>query len=210
LFRRENHRFVLGGGLAPDEAHRVRLLISWDQPVTLAVLVNERHNTANLVERRIGKTFLTFQGCQPLLDLQRFDAERDSVPPAWQQPIAECSLVTSNRRVCFRMDRFGGFDEFMFCVVMCQIRKCHTSAEIHLVDLEMLPFHLFPRRVIAREVFDKTNWNLVLHSLAVGFPNCTERTRPKFHLDCVFLFLTNLVDVCASFADLLLASQVLE
>jgi hypothetical protein len=37
-----------------------------------------------------------------------------------------------------------------------------------------------------------------------------ERTRPKFHLDCVFLSLTNLVDVCASFGDLLWASHMPE
>jgi hypothetical protein len=96
----------------------------------------------------------------------------------WQQSIAEHSLVTSDCRVCFWMDRFGGFYEFMFRIVMCQIRKNYTSAEIHLVDVEMLPFDLFPCRVFAREVFDKTNWNLVLDSLTVGFPNCTKEQHP--------------------------------
>src|SRR5215813_1492299 len=65
LFRGENHRFVLAGGLTTDEAHRVRLLSSWNQPVTLAVLVDERHKTPRPVERWIAKTFLDFQGLQP-------------------------------------------------------------------------------------------------------------------------------------------------
>lgn len=121
LFRAENHRFVLAGGIATDEAHRVRLLSSWNQPVMLAVLVDERHNTARTLERWIAKTFLDFQGLQPLFHLQRFDAERDSVPPASQQPIAKHSLVSSDCRVYLRMDGFGGFDELMFRVVIRQI-----------------------------------------------------------------------------------------
>ena len=122
------------------------------------------------------------------VDLQRFDAERDSVPPAWQQSIAEGSLVSSDCRVCFRMDGFGGFDELMFCIVVCQVRKRYESAEIHLVDLEMLPFDLFPCRVFTREVFEKANWNLVLHSLTVGLPNCTKEQDPSFTL-AAFFFL---------------------
>jgi hypothetical protein len=60
--------------------------------------------------------------------------------------------------------------------------KTYTSAEIHLVDVEMLFFDLFPCRVFAREVFDKANWNLVLHSLTVGLPNCTKEQDPSFTL----------------------------
>jgi hypothetical protein len=52
------------------------------------------------------------------------------------------------------MDRFGGFDEFMFRVVMCQIRKTYTSAEIHLVDVQVLSFDLRPCAAFAGEVFD--------------------------------------------------------
>ena len=165
LFRGENHRFILAGGLATDEAHRVRLLISRNQPVTLAVPVNQRHNAAHLVERWIGKALFALQCFQPFLHLQRFDAERDSVPPVWQQPIAEHSLVSSNCRVCLRMDGFGGFDELMFRVVMCQIRKSYTSAEIHLVDVEVLSFDLRPYTALLGEIFYKTNRNLVLDSL---------------------------------------------
>ena len=71
---------------------------------------------------------------------------------------------------------------------MYQIRKCYASAEIHLVDLEVLPFHLFPRRVFGREVFDKTNWNLVLHSLTVGFPDCPKEQDPSFTVTAFFFF----------------------
>ena len=74
----------------------------------------------------------------------------------------------------------------MFRVVMCQIRKNYTSAEIHLVDVEVLSFDLFPCRVCAREVFDKANWNLVLHSLTVGFPNCTKEQDPSLTLTALF------------------------
>jgi len=84
------------------------------------------------------------------------------------------------------MDGFGGFDELMFCVVMCQVRKCYASAEIHLVDVEMLPFDLFPCRVLTREVFDKANWKLVLHSLTVGLSNCTKEQDPSFTLTAFF------------------------
>jgi len=101
------------------------------------VPVDQRHNTAHLVERWIGKTFLPFQGGQPLLDLQRFDTERDTVSPAWQQSIAECSFVGSDGCVRFRMNGFGWLYELMFGVVMCQIGKGCASAEIYLVDLEM-------------------------------------------------------------------------
>ena len=97
------------------------------------------------------------------------------------------------------MDRFGGFYELMFRVVMCQIRKNYTSAEIHLVDVEVLSFDLRPCAAFAEEVSDKANWNFVLDSLTVGFPNRTKEQDPSFTLTAFFLSLTNLVDVCASF-----------
>lgn len=58
-----------------------------------------------------------------LKHLQRFQAQRDPIPPLWQQSIAERSLETSYCRMCFWMDRFGGFDELTLRVVMCQIGK---------------------------------------------------------------------------------------
>ena len=60
------------------------------------------------------------------------------------------------------MDGFSRFDELMFRVVMCQIRKSYTSAEIHLVDVEVLSFDLRPYTALVGEVFYKTNRNLVL------------------------------------------------
>jgi len=74
----------------------------------------------------------------------------------------------------------------MFCVVMCQIRKCYASAEIHLVDVEVLSFDLRPCTAFAGEVFDKANWNFVLDSLTVGFPNCTKEQDPSFTLTAFF------------------------
>jgi hypothetical protein len=55
------------------------------------------------------------------------------------------------------MDRFGGFYELMFRVVMCQIRKSCTSARIHLIDVEVLSFDLGPCTAFAREVLEKAN-----------------------------------------------------
>jgi hypothetical protein len=84
------------------------------------------------------------------------------------------------------MDGFGGFDELMFCVVMCQIRKSYASAEVHLVDGELLSFDLRPYTSLFGEVFDKANWNFVLDSLTVGFPNCTKEQDPSFTLTTFF------------------------
>jgi len=84
------------------------------------------------------------------------------------------------------MDRFGGFDELMFRVVMCQIRKSCTSAGIHLIDVEMLSFDLGPCTAFAREVLEKANWNFVLDSLTVGLPNCTKEQQSSFTLTAFF------------------------
>src|SRR5216684_3702688 len=95
----------------------------------------------------------------------------------------------------------------MFRVVVRQICKCCTSAEIHLVDVEVLSFDLPPYTALVGEVSDKANWNLVLDSLTVGLANCTKE-QPKFHPDCAFLSLTNLVDVCAALRSLFWANQM--
>jgi len=84
------------------------------------------------------------------------------------------------------MDRFSGFDELMFRVVMCQIRKSYTSAEIHPVDVEMLSFDLRPYTALLGEVFYKANWNLVLDALTVGLPHCTKEQDPSFTLTAFF------------------------
>jgi hypothetical protein len=44
------------------------------------MLMHQGHDATSLVERRIGKISFLFQGSQPLLDFQRFDAKCDSVP----------------------------------------------------------------------------------------------------------------------------------
>src|SRR6266436_2157689 len=57
------------------------------------MLIHQGHDATSLVERRIGKILFLFQGPQPLLHFQRFDAKCDSVPPSWQQAVSENSLV---------------------------------------------------------------------------------------------------------------------
>ncbi len=54
---------------------------------------NQGHDATSLVERRIGKLFFLFQGPQPLLHFQRFDAKCDSVTTSWDQAVPENSLV---------------------------------------------------------------------------------------------------------------------
>jgi hypothetical protein len=76
----------------------------------------------------------------------------------------------------------------MFRVVVRQICECCTSAEIHLVDVEMLSLDLRPCAAFAREVFDKANWKFVLDSLTVGLPNCTKEQHPSFTLTAFFFF----------------------
>jgi len=78
------------------------------------------------------------------------------------------------------MDRFGGFYEFMFRIVMCQIRKSYTSAEIHLVDVEVLSFDLRPCTALVGEISYKSNRNLVLDALTVGLPHGSEEQHPSF------------------------------
>jgi hypothetical protein len=86
------------------------------------------------------------------------------------------------------MDGFAGFDELMFRVVMCQIRKSYTSAEIHLVDVEVLSFDLRPYAALVGEVFYKTNRNLVLDTLTVGLPSGSKEQHPSFTLSALFFF----------------------
>jgi hypothetical protein len=65
----------------------------------------------------------------------------------------------------------------MFRVVMCQIRKCCTSAEIHLVDVEMLSFDLGPCTAFARKVLEKANAHPWRHE-SIGHGH--ERNNPAF------------------------------
>lgn len=63
-----------------------------------------RVDATSLAERRIGKISFLFQGPQPLLHFQRFDANGDSVSPSWEQAVPENSLVTPYGRVGLRAD----------------------------------------------------------------------------------------------------------
>jgi hypothetical protein len=86
------------------------------------------------------------------------------------------------------MNGFGGFNEFVFRVVMCQVRKRHASAEIRLINVEMLSFDFLPRAVLVRKISYKSNRNLVLDTLSVGLANRTKEQHPSFSLPtCFFL-----------------------
>jgi hypothetical protein len=69
---------------------------------------------------------------------------------------------------------------------MCQIRKNYTSAEIHLVDVEVLSFGFRPCTALVGEVSYKSNRNLVLDALTVGLPNCAKEQHPSFTLPAFF------------------------
>src|SRR3984893_13695053 len=106
LCRGENHCFVTAGGLATDKAHRVRLLVSRDEPVSLAMPVHQRHDAAHSVERWICKILFLLQSFQPLFNFQRPGTKCDSVTPSWEQSVPEDSLVSFNCRVCLWVDGF--------------------------------------------------------------------------------------------------------
>src|SRR6266511_3297550 len=57
------------------------------------MLIHQGHDATSLVECRIGKMSFLYQGPQPLLQFQRFDAKCDSVSPSWEQTVSENSLV---------------------------------------------------------------------------------------------------------------------
>ena len=78
-----------------------------------------------------------------------FEVLTQPVSPPRQYPIAKYSLVSSDCRVDLWMNGFGGFNEFVFCIVMCQVRECYASPEIHLVDVEMLSFDLGPAKLLS-------------------------------------------------------------
>jgi len=103
---------------------------------------------------------------------------------------------------------FGGFDELVFREVMCQIRKSYTSAEIHLVDVQVLSFDLRPYTALVGEGSYKTNRNLVLDSLTVGLPNCTKEQHPSFTLPAFFFLQPTLLMSLCHLRSLLWANQM--
>ena len=63
------------------------------RPYLWPFLYTKDMTATSLVECRIGKMSFLFQGPQPLLHFQWFDAKCDSVPPSWEQAVSENSLV---------------------------------------------------------------------------------------------------------------------
>jgi hypothetical protein len=78
------------------------------------------------------------------------------------------------------VDGFGAFAQFMLCVMACQVRKSYTSAEVHWIDVEMLPFDLLPSAALVGKVFDQSNRNLILNSFSVRLANCAKEQHPSF------------------------------
>src|SRR5438552_8325722 len=115
-----------------------------------------------------------------------FEVLTQPVSPPRQYPIAKYSLVSSDCRVDLWMNGFGGFNEFVFCIVMCQVRECYASPEIHLVDVEMLSFDLGPGKAPVREIFDKADCDFVLNALPVGLANRTKEQNPSVTMPAFF------------------------
>src|SRR4029077_17932541 len=108
------------------------------------MLIHQGHDATSLVECRIGKMPFLFQGPQPLLHFQRFDAKCDSVPPSWEQAVTENSLVALYGCVRLGADGFGGFNQLVFRVVLSQVSEGQAASHIHLVDRNMESFDLRP------------------------------------------------------------------
>lgn len=81
LFWSENHRFVPAGGPASNESHRVRFLASRNESVSLAMLVDQRHDSASLVQGWVCEPPFSLQIFQPLPDFKPLDAKRNPVAP---------------------------------------------------------------------------------------------------------------------------------
>jgi hypothetical protein len=71
-------------------------------------------------------------------------------------------------------------------LMVCHVSKCDTSAEVHRVNVEMLPFDFGPCVAFVRQIFDNANRNLVLDSLAVRLSTGTEEQHPGFTLAAFF------------------------
>ncbi len=75
----------------------------------------------------------------------------------------------------------------MFRVVVRQICKCCTSAEIHLVDVEVLSFDLPPYTALVGEVSDMTRPIGILFSTRLPSDLRTVRkNNPSFTLTALF------------------------
>src|SRR5580658_8759388 len=63
--------------------------------------------------------------------------------------------------------------------------------------MDLLSLHFRPGRSFGREVVNRSNGNLLLDSLAVGFPSCAEKQHPSFAVFASFFFQpTTLMSLC--------------
>src|SRR6266436_8091863 len=152
------------------------------------MLIHQGHDATSLVERRIGKILFLFQGPQPLLHFQRFDAKCDSVPPSWQQAVSENSLVASYGCVRLWADRFGGLNELVFSVVLNQVSKGQSASHIFPVDRNIESFDLGPCTACVGKVSDQAYGDFVFHPIAIRFSSRAEEQYPGFALSALFLF----------------------
>jgi hypothetical protein len=64
--------------------------------------------------------------------------------PSWEQEIPENSLVAFHVCVLLGADRFGAFNQLVFCVVLSQVSKGQSALNIYPVERNMQSFDLGP------------------------------------------------------------------
>src|ERR1700687_5070436 len=151
------------------------------------MLIHQGHDATSLVERRIGKISFLFQGPQPLLHFQRFDAKCDSVPPSWEQAVPENSLVAFYGCVRLGADRFGALNQLVCCVVLSQVSKGQSASHIYSVDRNMQSFDLGPCTACVGKVSDQAYRDFVFHPFAIRWSTSAEEQYPGFALRALFL-----------------------
>src|SRR5438132_12592741 len=152
------------------------------------MLIHQGHDATSLVECRIGKMSFLFQGLQPLLHFQRFDAKCDSVSPSWEQAVSENSLVTFYGCVRLGADGFGGFNQLVFCVVLSQVSESQAASHIYPVDWNMESFDRGPCTPCVGKIPDQAYGDFVFHPFAIRFSSGTEEQYPGVALSALFLF----------------------
>jgi hypothetical protein len=111
--------------------------------------------------------FFLFQGPQPLLHFQRFEAKCDSVPPSWEQAVPENSLVAFYGCVRLGADRFGALNQLVRCVVLSQVSKGQSASHIYSVDRNMESFDLGPCTACVGKVSEQAYRDFVFHPFAI-------------------------------------------
>jgi len=152
------------------------------------MLIHQGHDATSLVECRIGKISFLFQGPQPLLHFQRFDAKCDSVTPSGEQAVPENSLVAFYGCLRLGPDSFGALNQLVFCVVLSQVSKSQSASHVYPVDRNMESFDLGPCTACVGKKLDRAYRDFVFHPFAIRFSSSAEEQYPGFALSALFLF----------------------